>query len=81
MTVQQVFSGGEPGKDYPLSSGLPNAEANDRLFELGYDDEDRISRIRVSGTGRLYGFRRDERFYALWWDPHHQIWPSRLRNT
>jgi hypothetical protein len=60
---------------------LPNAEANDRLFELGYDDEDRISRIRVGGTGRLYGFRRNERFYALWWDPHPQIWPSKLRNT
>jgi hypothetical protein len=82
MTVAQVFSSnGEPGKDYSLENGLPNADATERLIELGYDDQDRISRLRVSGTGRLYGFRRGERFYALWWDPDHLIWPSQKKHT
>jgi hypothetical protein len=45
------------------------------------DDEDQISRLRVTGRGRLYGFRRDERFYALWWDPEHAIYPSPKKHT
>ena len=35
------------------------------------------------GERRLYGFLHGAGpdFYALWWDPEHQIWPSTLRNT
>jgi len=81
MTVQQGFTySDEPGKDYDLAA-LPNRDATERLEELEYDDETQISRMRVTGKGRLYGFRRDERFYALCWDSEHEIWPSKLRNT
>jgi hypothetical protein len=75
MTPHEVFDGGHPGKDYDVPA-LPTRAARDRLGELGYTDETRISRLRVSGPGRLYGFRRQHEFYALWWDPAHQIWPS-----
>lgn len=81
MTVQEVFHrGDEPGKDYPLPN-LPNKDALDRLRELTYDDRDQISRLRISGTGRLYGFREGVRFYALWWDPDHEVWPSKKKHT
>jgi hypothetical protein len=81
MTVREVFeTGDEPGKDYVLAD-VPNKQAHARLVDLEYDDEDRISRLRITGKGRLYGFRREERFYALWWDPEHEIWPSKKRNT
>ena len=81
MTVSEAFNArDEPGKDYPVSD-LPSKEARERLVELEYDDEDRISRLRITGKGRLYGFRREERFYALWWDPEHEIWQSKKRNT
>ena len=81
MTVHEVFfRGDEPGKDYLLHD-LPNQAAQERLRELRLDDRDHISRLRMSGTGRLYGLRERERFYVLWWDPDHQIWPSRKKHT
>lgn len=81
MTVDEVFSQTNGlGKDYPIDK-LPNRVAIDRLIELEYDDTDQISRLRVSGQGRLYGFRERERFYALWWDPQHEIYPSPKKHT
>lgn len=79
MTVYQVFSGNGLGKNYPLP--LPNEQANDRLRELEYDDRDEINCLRITGERRLYGFKEQSRFYALWWDPHHEIWPSRKKHT
>ncbi|MET7998485.1 hypothetical protein ABZU76_47210 [Amycolatopsis sp. NPDC005232] len=79
MTVHSVFSGNGLGKDYPLP--LPNDQANGRLSELEYDDRDEINCLRITGERRLYGFREGPRFYALWWDPHHKIWPSRKKHT
>jgi len=66
--------------DYNIAD-LPNADARQGLEELEYDDRDKISRLRITGEQRLYGFREGARFYVLWWDPHHEIWPSKLRNT
>jgi hypothetical protein len=81
MTVQEAFlRGGEPGKEYPLPQ-IPNKAIQDRLRELELDDRDEISRLRISGAGHLYGFRERERFYVLWWDPGHEIWPSKKRHT
>jgi hypothetical protein len=81
MTITEAFNNrDEPGKDYPIAE-LPSREARERLVELEYDDEDRISRLRVTSRGRLYGFRRDAQFYALWWDPEHEIYPSTKKHT
>ncbi|WP_033439675.1 hypothetical protein [Saccharothrix sp. NRRL B-16314] len=77
MTVREAFDQSEePGKDYPIDR-LPNRDARKRLEELTYDDRDEISRLRINGPGRLYGFREGTRFYALWWDPEHRIWPGK----
>lgn len=67
--------GGHPGKDYALKD-LPNKDAHRRLAELNLDDQESICRMRVDGPGRLYGFRQNDDFWALWWDPRHEIWPS-----
>jgi hypothetical protein len=79
-TATEVFDGGT-GKDYSLDDGLPNSQANQRLRALNLDDWDRISRISLAGKPRLYGLRRGHEFFALWWDPKHEIWPSKLKNT
>ena len=55
MTLREVFSG-DPGKDYGVDS-IPNSQAVTRLRELELDDVTQISRIRLGGTERLYGFR------------------------
>jgi hypothetical protein len=80
MTVQEIFTDGDLGIDYQVAD-LPSKVARDRLFEIQREDEVRISRLRIQGRPRLYGFRRDPHFHVLWWDPEHEIWPSTLKNT
>lgn len=70
-----------PGTDYPDIEQIPNAAALERLGELGFADETRISRIGLGNVPRLYGFRRDPAFYAIFYDPLHQIWPSSQKHT
>jgi hypothetical protein len=78
MRPLDAFSG-QPGKDYKTAE-LPSKQTRDRLIELEHDDED-IACLRLSGTGRLWGFRRGRYFHVLWWDPDHQVWPSRKKHT
>lgn len=69
-----------PGTDYDVAR-VPNQDAVKRLSLLGFGDETRISRLQIGGLPRLYGFRRDPEFYAVFWDPKHVIWPPTLRHT
>ena len=83
MPCTQVFGpGSEEGKVY-LVEQLPNRDARDRLVELELDDQTEIARLRINGKRRLYGFFPDggPDFYALWWDPEHEIWPSPKKHT
>lgn len=80
MTFNEIFhQGGEPGKHYAPESLCKDAQ--DRLIELMYDDETRISRLRIGAKKRLYGFVRDDAFEVLWWDPEHEVCPSTLKHT
>jgi hypothetical protein len=74
MTTVEAF-GGSPGKDYNVED-IPNREARTRLEAIGLPDMTRISRFRLTGTARLYGFRLGNVFHVVWWDPRHEIWPS-----
>ena len=82
MTVNELFRrGGEPGKSYEIS-GLPTREARERLDALRLADQTQISRLRLTGERRLYGFLDDENvFHVVFWDPEHEIWPSRKKHT
>ncbi|MFN7961086.1 MAG: hypothetical protein U0002_07425 [Thermoanaerobaculia bacterium] len=55
--------------------------ARKRLQELKLDDLDAVVSIRVSAKQRLFGFRRQNAFHALWWDPDHEVCPAPLKNT
>lgn len=37
--------------------------------------------IRELFTRRLYGFLLGHVFHVVWWDPDHEIWPSKLKHT
>lgn len=78
MTPLEAFKG-YPGKDYKTAE-LPSKEARDRLLVLQRDDQD-IACLRLSGSGRLWGFRRGRCFHVLWWDPYHDVWPSKKKHT
>ncbi len=51
-------------------------EAQDRLSEIGLGDIEEIVSLRLSGPERIWGIRHLSILILLWWDPHHQIWPS-----
>lgn len=55
--------------------------AQDRLKQIKLDDLDALVSIRLTGKQRLFGFRRVNIFYALWWDPDHKVCPSVLKHT
>lgn len=81
MQCTEIFSpGSEVGKVYPVAE-LPNPKAGRRLEVLELDDQTEIARLRITGERRLYGFLKDPDFWALWWDPEHEIWPSVKKHT
>jgi hypothetical protein len=81
MTVGEVFSGrGYPGKEYEVEN-IPTREALERLDALGLADQTKISVLRLGGEQRLYGFRDGNVFHVVWWDPEHEIWPSKKKHT
>lgn len=83
MTVNEVFhsSSSGPGRDYRDLHLCPNRDVLERLRDLQMDDIDALSRLRLGGTERLFGVRCGNEFSVLWWDPFHQVWPSRLKHT
>lgn len=81
MTVNEMFNNGEePGKHYDVAA-LPTRRSRDRLEEMGLGDMTRISRLRLGGKPRLYGFLVANVFHVVWWDPEHEIWPSAKNHT
>lgn len=81
MTCPELERNGETLKHYAVED-LPTAKAAQRLVELRLDDQTRISRLRLAGKPRLYGFMDDDStFHIVWWDPEHEVWPSTKRNT
>lgn len=62
-------------------SKCPNGKAVTRLESQYPDSDDSIARFSLTGTKRLYGFLEGNQFHIVWWDPKHEIWPSRKKHT
>lgn len=58
-------------------------DARDRLSDLyrGNLDLDELISLRLTGGERVWGIREEAVFSILWWDPHHRVCPSHLKNT
>ncbi len=79
MTVNEIVHSKQGCQDYPLDDLID--QAYQRLVERELDDRDVVHRLRITGERRLFGFLEDNRFYVLWWDPHHEIVPSYKKHT
>ncbi len=55
--------------------------AQDRLRDLKMDDCDTLVSIRLTGKQRIWGIKIGKTFKILWWDPEHEIYPSKLKHT
>lgn len=52
-------------------------KAQERLTKMQVADMgDQMFRFRLGPTERLWGFEFQGMFYAVWWDPHHEIYPT-----
>lgn len=56
-----------------------SSDAKKRLISLELDDVDALWELRLSGKRRLWGMRLQHVFYLLWWDPEHEVCPSKNR--
>jgi len=74
---QQTGGRSRHKKHHSQGLGTVCPEAQARLTALGLDEvfEDYF-RFRLGGTKRLWGTRIGDVFYVLWWDAHHQVYPT-----
>lgn len=57
--------------------GSVGTVAQRRLAELRLDEIfEEFFRFRLTGEKRLWGFRTEDVFHLLWWDPEHQVYPT-----
>lgn len=56
-------------------------EAQKRLKHIDCDDIENLVSLRLGSTQRIWGFREDNIFKILWWDPDHQVYPSKKKHT
>lgn len=73
----EVF--GRTHKRVELSALCP--EARKRLREIELDDQDCLWELHVNGLERIWGIRFGHVFYPVWWDPLHEVCPSKKKHT
>lgn len=56
-------------------------EAQKRLAELKLDDFENLVSLRLTGPKRIWGIKIGNIFKILWWDPAHEVYPSKLKHT
>jgi hypothetical protein len=55
--------------------------AQNRLATLTLDDVDEIYSFHFSGKQRIIGIRDLDVVRLLWWDPEHEVCPSKKKHT
>lgn len=80
MTLNELRTTRRFFKEYDVPGGLCK-EALARLSKIGHEDMTKIQRLEFTGKQRLYGFLEGNIFHVLWWDPEHEVYPSKLKNT
>lgn len=68
-------------RDHPVSADNLIKSAQERLRIIRQDDASELWRFRFNSRQRIWGIKVGNTLQILWWDPHHQICPSTLKNT
>ena len=69
----------KPSHEIPVDK--ISKESQKRLRKIGLEDIDTLVSLRLGAKERLWGIKDNECFKILWWDPNHEICPSRLKHT
>lgn len=54
-----------------------SSDAKKRLKAIGHDDAEALVELRVGGAPRFWGFRVGHCLHFLWWDPEHEVCPTK----
>lgn len=60
------------------------AEAQKRLDSMGHLKARQIETLfsmRFGARERLWGVREGDTLHILWWDPEHEVYPTKPKNT
>lgn len=68
-------------KSHHVATSKLIKEAQIRLKDLNMDDLDELFSLRLTGIIRVWGVKQENVLRLLWWDPHHEICPSRKKHT
>jgi hypothetical protein len=68
-------------QSHSISLDCISKEARDRLKKMNRDDLDPLFSLRLSGKERIWGWRDQESFYIIWWDPEHTVYPVPKRHS
>jgi hypothetical protein len=66
--------------NHPIAIDKLCKQARDRLSQLQVFVDEVVS-LHLSSTERIIGIMENGAFSVLWWDPDHQVCPSRKKNT
>lgn len=69
------------GQNHVMPVSEVCSEAIKRLEEINLNDLDEIYSFRFTNRERLWGIRKFNAFYLLWWDPHHTVYPVYKKHT
>jgi hypothetical protein len=73
----QIF---QTGRDHPIEIAKIIPEAQMRFEkQFGALDADQLVSLHIDGLKRIWGLKEGSIFKVLWWDPNHDIYPSRKK--
>ncbi len=72
----QTSGGHRKHHSQPLDSIARDAQRDAQRARLDETFGDTVFRFRLGSTQRLWGFRQEQVFYVVWWDPKHKVYPS-----
>lgn len=61
-------------KHHHMPLGGLNEEIQTRWKEIGLEHPE-VFTFRITGKKRIWGFRRVNNYFIVWWDPEHQLIP------
>lgn len=69
-------------KHHFLSMDSLSKEAVDRFNAMKFDEySDAVFSFSLRNKLRIIGIRENEHFHVLWYDPNHEVCPSRKKHT
>ena len=78
LTWQEIFRN---RKNHPIKKHRLCPKAQQRLSDINQDDTDELISLGVTDISRVWGIQDRNILKVLWWDPDHEVCPSKKSRT